>query len=339
MHKKIQKPYVLHIGDDPRPEKSKIAMGAITFIPEDCVGYIANPDSLSLPNINKLSIEDAIQKGAKSFVIGSVAKSGAVEQEWIPHIVNAIENGLDIINGHHQKLNALKTASGETLEDLSKKHGTTLHNIRHYEDTLPIGTGKPRKGKRLLTVGTDCSCGKMFTSLSLHAYLTKKNVKSRFAATGQSGILIAGEGVPIDAIVSDYMSGAIEQLTPESDALTIIEGQGSLFHPAYAGVSLGLLHGAQADYIILCHNPAKDSMLNVDYPIPDIADCLALNLKLGRRTNPNQKCVGISLNTSALSEDDAKSCIKKLETEFKVPVTDPYRFGIAPIADKLAEEL
>ena len=327
-------PYLVHVGDDPRPEKSKMAVGLATFNPDICTGILTTNTTLAI-DLPTHTLASAKAAGATALVLGSIGPNGHIDPAWIPDISAAIQMGYHIINGHHDRLSNLAASPTQTIGELAKAHGVSLIDVRHYDGDLSVGTGQPRAGHRVLTVGTDCSCGKMFTSLSLSQYLTRHNTPNQFIATGQTGIVISGSGIPIDAIVSDYLSGAIESLTPPSDTIQIIEGQGSLFHPAYAGVSLGLLHGAQADHLILCHNPSSQTMLNTDYPIPDLAECLALNLQLGRRTNPNQTCMGISLNTRDLSERNAKAVIAQLENDFRVPVCDPYRFGIDGIGEVL----
>lgn len=330
----LHSPYLVHIGSDPRPEKSKMAIGLATFNPSICTGILSHHSDLNIA-LPQHTLASAKTAGAKSLVLGSIGPNGQIDPTWIPDIVAAIQLGYHIINGHHERLADLPASTTQTVGELAATHGVSLIDVRHYDGPLRVGTGTPRAGRRVLTVGTDCSCGKMFTALSLSQYLTRHHTPNTFVATGQTGIVISGSGIPIDAIIADYLSGTIESMSPPSDTLAIIEGQGSLYHPAYAGVSLGLLHGAQADHIILCHNPSNQTMLNTDYPIPDAAECLALNLTLGRRTNPNQTCIGISLNTRAMSESQAKAVIAQLEDEHRVPVCDPYRFGIDVIGKAL----
>jgi uncharacterized NAD-dependent epimerase/dehydratase family protein len=163
-------------------------------------------------------------------------------------------------------------------------------------------------------------------------------MKATFRATGQTGILIEGSGVPVDAVVSDFIAGMVEQLSPsnELDHWDVIEGQGALGHPAYAGVSLGLLHGSQADVIIVCHEAGREQMdLMEGYPVPDLQYVIDMNIMMGKLTNPNIKLGGISLNTSNLSEDEALTTIAHLEKRFGVPVVDPVRTGVKPIVDRL----
>ncbi len=210
--------------------------------------------------------------------------------------------------------------------------------MRFPTQTFDVGTGAPRPGKRLLTVGTDCAVGKMYVTLALEKEMQKMGLKASFRATGQTGILIAGSGVSVDAVVSDFISGATEYISPENtpDHWDVIEGQGSLFHPSYAGVSLGLLHGAQADAIVVCHQAGREFVSGLDgYPLPTLKECIALNLQMGSRTNPDIKCVGIGINTSSLNDDEARDYLKKAEDETGLPCADPVRTGVAKIVKNL----
>jgi uncharacterized NAD-dependent epimerase/dehydratase family protein len=192
----------------------------------------------------------------------------------------------------------------------------------------------------VLTVGTDCAVGKKYSALTLNAALQDIGVNSTFRATGQTGIMIAGEGIPIDAVVADFISGAAEILSPDNDEnhWDVIEGQGSLFHPGYAGVSLGLLHGSQPDAIVVCHEADRTVVSGwPDYALPGVAECIALNLELGRRTNPGIRCAGVCVNTSELPSDKRAGYLKELAAEVDLPCVDPVIDGCAPIARLLTE--
>ncbi|MES1152219.1 MAG: NAD-dependent epimerase/dehydratase family protein, partial [Dongia sp.] len=192
---------------------------------------------------------------------------------------------------------------------------------------------------RLLAVGTDCSVGKMYTTLALERELKQRGAKADFRATGQTGIFIAGSGVSIDAVVSDFVSGAVEWLSPanHADHWDLVEGQGSLFHASYAGVSLGLLHGAQPDALVLCHEPTRQHMRGLPhYPLPALKECMAANLAAAKLTNPKVKFVGASINTRNLSDNEAKDYLAKVEQEIGLPTVDPIRTGVARIVDNLA---
>ena len=174
----------------------------------------------------------------------------------------------------------------------------------------------------------------MYTTLTLHRELKKAGKKSHFIATGQTGIFIDGNGISIDNVAADFISGSIEMMTPDipDDEIYIIEGQGSLFHPSFAGVSLGLIHGSAPDYLILCHDPARKHMRNVpNYQLPDIKLCMKTNLEMSRLTNSNTKFIAISCNTKSMEEKEAKRYLQSLENKFNLPATDPYRFGVSNI--------
>jgi uncharacterized NAD-dependent epimerase/dehydratase family protein len=188
---------------------------------------------------------------------------------------------------------------------------------------------------RVATVGTDCALGKKYTALALTNALRARGAKATFRATGQTGIMIAGQGIAIDAVVADFIAGAAEVLSPDNapDHWDVIEGQGSLFHPAYAGVTLGLLHGSQPDCIVLCHDPSR---LTIEYrphhPIPPLADAVAQYLTAARITNTHVRLAGVSINSSSLSDDAWSEYASRVSAELGVPVCDPMRGGLDAIA-------
>ena len=247
--------------------------------------------------------------------------------------MNALELGLDLASGLHNRL--IETPM---IREAAAKHGCQLTDVRHPTRTFSVGSGEKRSGKRLLPVGTDCSVGKMYTALATEQEMHAQGMKATFRATGQTGIFIAGDGVSVDAVVADFISGATEWLTPDNDPdhWDIVEGQGSLFHASYAGVSLGLLHGAQADALVLCHEPTRTHMRGLpDYPMPDIAKCIAANETAAQLTNPAATCIGIAVNTHALSEEEASDYLSSLETQYDLPVVDPIKTGVSRILEHL----
>jgi uncharacterized NAD-dependent epimerase/dehydratase family protein len=224
------------------------------------------------------------------------------------------------------------------LNSAAGRLGRRLINIRQPPTGLPVGTGHKRTGKRLLTVGTDCALGKKYTALSLTREFKKRGVDADFRATGQTGILIGGGGIPIDSVVADFVAGAAETLSPDAalNHWDVVEGQGSVFHPSYSGVSLGLLHGTQPDVIVMCHEVGRDWVLDVaDYPTPSVPDAIELTLTLARRTNPQVRCAGLSLNTSTLDEAKARTVLAEYSAQLHLPVADPLRGG--PELDRLVE--
>jgi len=201
-----------------------------------------------------------------------------------------------------------------------------------------VGTGVKRSGKRVLTVGTDCAIGKKYSALALDQAMREAGMNSTFRATGQTGIMIAGEGMPIDAVVADFISGAAECLSPDNDPehWDVIEGQGSLFHPGYSGVSLGLLHGSQPDAFVVCHDATRTQVSGWEhYPLPSVAECIELHILTGRRTNPGIRCVGISVNTSGLSPGEREGWLTDLAAKTGLPCVDPLIEGCGAIVDFL----
>src|SRR5205085_1064185 len=211
-------------------------------------------------------------------------------------LVRALELGMDLAAGLHHRL-----ADIPVLRDAASRYGRQIADVRHPTREFAVGNGIKRPGKRLLTVGTDCSVGKMFTSLALEKEMRRRKMKADFRATGQTGIFIAGAGVSIDAVISDFVSGAVEYLSPANDAdhWDLVEGQGSLFHASYAGVTLGLIHGAQPDALVVCHEHGRAHMRGLpNYRLPDLKLCIDRNLEAAQLTNPAARCVGVSVNTA-----------------------------------------
>ncbi|MGA1523718.1 MAG: N-acetyltransferase DgcN [Planctomycetota bacterium] len=330
----IARPYLLFLASARDLNEAKTAAGIARFRPEDCAGELAYDDCHTSTGLPRMSIEEAVAAGARTLVLGVAASGGALAPRWIETIAGALTAGLDIASGMHMRLR-----DQPVLAELAARHDRALHDVRIPPAHLPTGTGRPRPGRRVLTVGTDCSVGKMFTALLLEAELQRRGVSATFRATGQTGILIAGTGVPVDAVVADFLSGAVEQLAPAAenpDHWDVIEGQGSLFHPSFAGVSLGLLHGAAPDRMILCHDPTRTRMRgDTDHRLPSLTACRARNEDLARLTNPRARVVGIALNTSRLDEKGASQAIDAASDELGMPACDPIRTGVTALVDAL----
>jgi D-glutamate N-acetyltransferase len=319
-------PYLLFLGDVAEPAYAKTAMGLRDWARERCVGEFGLPNGLSI-SLPRLSPAQAKAAGARSMVIGIANPGGVIPPSWMPCLSEALEAGLDLIAGMHAKLNSLRDLSAQ-----ARALGRRLIDVRTPPQNIPVASGKKRTGMRLLTVGTDCALGKKYTALALTHAFQARGVKADFRATGQTGIMIAGRGMPMDAVVSDFLAGAAELLSPDAapDHWDVIEGQGSLSHPAYAGVSLGLLHGSQPDVIVMCHDPARRSILGYpQYPLPPLEEAIALALQLGACTNPAIRCAGVSLNTSHLDERGAREVIDQIAAATALPVADPIRGGDA----------
>ena len=219
-------------------------------------------------------------------------------------------------------------------------HGRTLFDVRVPLVEFPIATGVKRSGKRCLAVGTDCSVGKMYTGLAMEKVMLERSMKATFRPTGQTGILITGGGIPLDAVVADFMAGSVEYLTPDNDAdhWDLIEGQGSLYHVSYSGVTMALIHGGQPDALVLCHEPTRTHMRGLpDYQQPSLQQLSDTALTLAKVANPNCKVIGISVNTQHLSDDESAAYLAKVEAEMGLPTVDPFRNGAERLVDALAD--
>ncbi|MBT7667636.1 MAG: DUF1611 domain-containing protein, partial [Rhodospirillaceae bacterium] len=245
----MKKPYLLFLGDAPDQLAAKTATGIADWRPEWCVGQFRLPGCGADTGQKDVSIDEAIDLGAKTLVIGVVNSGGFLPDSWTDAICVALAKGLDVASGLHGRLQDFPA-----INAAAEKYGRQLHNIRLSEQNFTTGKGIKRAGKRILTVGTDCSCGKKYTALAIERAMRARGLNADFRATGQTGVLIAERGVAIDAVIADFISGAAEWISPANDAdhWDVIEGQGSLFHASYAGVSLGLMHGAQPDLLVLC---------------------------------------------------------------------------------------
>jgi len=331
----LKQPYLLFLGDAADALAGKVAQGIKTWRPDYCIGQFRLESCHADCGLTDLSIQDAVGAGAKTLVIGVANRGGIISKEWIGVLVEALESGMDIASGLHNKLSDIPE-----LVDCAEKYGCSLFDVRYPTQAYPVANGKKRSGKRLLTVGSDCSVGKMYTSLAIEKEMKSRGIDADFRATGQTGILISGGGVSADCVVADFVAGAIETITPSADEThwDVIEGQGSLFHASFAGVTTGLVHGSQADALVLCHEPTREHMRGLpDYKLPALKTCMEVNLATARLTNPQAIFVGVSVNTSALDEQAALSYMDKVETELGLPVIDPFRQGVSRIVDKVTE--
>lgn len=329
----IKTPYLLFIGDVKDTLAIKMAKSVADWRPDLAVGEFSLDGCETTTNRPKMDINIAKAQGAQSFLLGFANSGGFLDKKYIPYLLQAIEAGMDIVSGLHQKLEDFPEVKAH-----AERYQVNLINVRHPTQSFKTGTGVKRQGKRLLTVGTDCSVGKMYSSMTIHNALQEAKIKSTFRATGQSGIVVAGDGVAVDCVVSDFIAGAVEQLSPENekDHWDIIEGQGSLYHPAFAGVSLGLLHGSQADALVLCHAEKREHMRGIpSRSLPSIEATMELNLHAARLTNPKAKFVGICVNTSMLDEKKASQICNQYQQQFDLPCVDPVRHGVSPLLDQL----
>jgi uncharacterized NAD-dependent epimerase/dehydratase family protein len=327
-------PYLLFIGDAPDQLAAKTADGIAFWRPEICLGQLRLPGCNADLRLPDMSVDEAAASGVKTLIVGTTNRGGVLGEGWEGLLLHAMELGMDLASGLHHRL-----ADIPSLRDAASRLGRQIHDVRHPTREFAVGNGVKRPGKRLLTVGTDCSIGKMFTALALEKEMRGRGIKADFRATGQTGIFIAGDGVSIDAVVSDFVSGAVEFLCPANDPdhWDLVEGQGSLFHASYAGVTLGLIHGAQPDALVMCHEPTRKHMRGLpNYKLPDLGLCIERNVEAAQLTNPDVRCVGISVNTARLDPASSRDYLRRTEDELGLPCVDPMRTGVGPIVDRLA---
>ena len=324
----------MFLGDAPDQLAAKTAHGVRHWRAQWCAGQLRLPGCKADLKLPDMTVEQAAAAGVRTLIVGVANRGGVLSSAWVSTLKRALEVGMDLASGLHKRLGDVSA-----LTQAAESNGRNLFDVRHPTREFEVGTGGRRSGRRLLTVGTDCSIGKMYTALACEREMLARGLEAEFRATGQTGIFIAGEGVSVDAVVADFISGAVEWLAPANDPdhWDLIEGQGSLFHPSYAGVSLGLLHGAQPDVIVMCHEPTRRHMRGLpDVPLPDLEECIAANLAAARLTNREVRCAGISLNTAALDAAAAGRLIRKTADRLRLPVVDPVRTGVGPIIDAIA---
>ncbi|MEO9214594.1 MAG: DUF1611 domain-containing protein [Rhodanobacter sp.] len=323
---RLPQPYLLFLGDTTEPGYAKTAFGLRDWAADRCVGEWSCGATVSA-GLPMLTPAEAHARGARGLVIGVANMGGFIPESWVASLVEALEAGLDIVSGMHMRL-----AEIPSLHAAATRLGRRLVDIRTPPRDIPIASGRKRPGKRVLTVGTDCALGKKYTALALAQAMVARGIDADFRATGQTGILIAGAGIPLDAVIADFEAGAAEMVSPAAHPghWDVIEGQGSLFHPAYAGVSLGLLHGSQPDVFVVCHEPGRTHVLGYpEFALPDIEEVIDMTIRLGRRTNPAIRCAGVSMNTVKLDTGVAEDLLASESRRLGLPVADPMRSGEA----------
>lgn len=331
----LNAPYLILIGDTEDPTYAKTGQGIVDWRPDLVAGQLRFGNCKGDLGVADMTVAEAATAGVRSLVIGVAPIGGVVPDSWWAYIEEAALAGMDIVCGLHFKLTGFPK-----IVAAAKASGARLIDVRDPPSDLPVGTGIKRSGKRVLMVGTDCAIGKKYSALALHKAMQEAGLKSTFRATGQTGIMLAGEGLPIDSVVADFISGAAELISPDNDDdhWDVIEGQGSLFHPGYSGVSLGLLHGSQPDALVLCHDATRTVISGWEhYDLPSIRDAIDQHVLMGQRTNPAIRCVGISVNTSALSADERSTYLDELQNETGLPCVDPIIDGCAVIVDYIQQ--
>jgi uncharacterized NAD-dependent epimerase/dehydratase family protein len=324
------------------PESSKTANAAIRYSPERvaCVLDTACPARTvqevlgfggEIPVVRTFA--DAMATQPTALLIGIAPQGGRLPDTWRGWILEALAAGLDVWSGLHFFI-------GDDAEfaAAAKKSGATIHDLRRPPKNLPVSTGRVRDvdATVILTVGSDCNIGKMTTQLQLRHALRARGESVAFAATGQTGILVEGWGIGVDAVIADFIGGAAETLTLEGATkgdIVLVEGQGSIIHPGYSGVTYGLIHGSLPHAFILCHQPSRTTVGNNEWvKIPPLKELVALHEAIMAPLRP-AKVIGICLNTYDLSDDKARAAIARAQAETGLPATDPVRFDPAPVAD------
>jgi uncharacterized NAD-dependent epimerase/dehydratase family protein len=327
------------------PEESKTANACIRYTPERVVGIIDTTKAGStaqqvlgfggdIPVVGTL--EEGLALGPNALVIGIAPAGGQLPEAWLRLLAGAIENRLEIWSGLHTFIGDIPE-----LAALAKQHNVAIHDLRRPPDRLTVANGRVRgvAATVVLTVGTDCNIGKMTTQLQLLGALRDRGIRTNFAATGQTGILIEGRGIGVDAVVADFIAGAAERLVlecAEGADLVLVEGQGSIIHPSYSGVTYGLLHGSLPHAQVLCAQPSRTAINRCEWvKIPPLLDFVRLSEAVAAplRAAP---VIGISLNTYDLDEDTALRTIERVRNETGLPTTDTVRFDAAPLVDAIA---
>ncbi|WP_223567730.1 DUF1611 domain-containing protein [Agrobacterium tumefaciens] len=333
----IKKPYLLFLGDVSLAEEAKTSLGIAQWRPEWCVGQLRLNGCVADAGLPDLTVEEAIQRGAKTLIVGVAPSGKTIEDAWLTTIAAALRSGLDVAAGLHVQLNHISA-----LQQAAIHSGASIFDIRYSKQEFSSAVPRRRTGNRLLTVGTDCAVGKKYTALAIHQEMRDRGIDASFRATGQTGMFIAESGVAIDSVTADFIAGAAEWLSPDAseDHWDVVEGQGALRHPAFAGVTLGLIHGTQPDYIVMCHK-AQNSRLMAwpDVEIPPIDEYIKLYIEAARLTNPDVQLLGMSFNTSEMDGDQREKFLFSAQEEFGVPCVDPIATGVAPLVKLLQQNI
>lgn len=280
------------------------------------------------------SLEAALPSRPQALLLGIAPPGGQLPAEWRDVLVRSLRAGLQLINGLHMEL-----ARDPEMAEAAKAGGTAIWDVREPVGEFPIGNGRVAElpAQVVLAVGTDCAIGKMTVMLEVEKVALARGRKAKFLATGQTGIMIAGFGVPLDRVIGDFMAGAIEQLICDHAAgsdLLLVEGQGSLMHPGFSGVTLSLLHGTAPSHMVLCHDPSRSHVRDSRVRIPPLADVVRLHEHMAGYLRP-AKVVAVALNTSALSENEARAAVEAARENTGLPATDAVRFGAAPLFEAI----
>lgn len=330
------------------PLTSKTANSAIRYLPDRVVGVLDPAHAGrtvgevlgfggSIPVVGTL--EEGLALGPSALLIGIAPTGGQLPSDWRPILLGAMDAGLNLVGGLHFYL-----SDDSELAAHAAQRGVAIHDLRRPPEDLGVSTGRARLVEPLVvhTVGTDCNIGKMTAALQIERALEEKGMRVGFAPTGQTGILIEGWGIAVDAVIADFISGAAERLVleaAEGNDVVLVEGQGSLVHPAYSGVTLGLLHGSMPDAMILCHQPSRKCAYGGGgayhwMTLPGLAEMIRI-CEGAIRPLRESPVIGIALNTSDLTEEQAREEVARAREETGLPATDPVRYDPAPLADAI----
>lgn len=329
----LKSPYLIFVGDETTDGFAKTGFGIVEWRRSLCKGQMSlNGGAIDL-GLPSMTIKEAAEANVGSLIIGTAAIGGGIPDTWMDTLVEALLQGIDIVAGVHTRLKDIPR-----LIEAAEQSGARLVDVRIPPEKLPVGNGKKRTGRRLLTVGTDCSSGKKYTALALERDMKGRGMNIDFRASGQTGIMIAGKGIPIDSVVADFISGAAELLSPDNDPehWDIIEGQGGIFHPGYGAVSMGLLVGSQPDAFVVCHEANRTHMMGWDnFVLPTIQEVIGRTIQIGKLTNKEIRCVGVSVNTAQLNPEERKKYLDNLSKKIELPCVDPIKNGTQKIIDYL----
>jgi uncharacterized NAD-dependent epimerase/dehydratase family protein len=285
------------------------------------------------------SVEEAVEFGPTTALVGVVTQGGYFPPAWMELLRRCVEHGLDLESGLHVFL-----GDDPGLSALAAERGVELRDLRRPPADLSTATGENLSvdATIVLTVGSDCAIGKMTVSCELDLEARRRGLRSVFVPTGQTGMVIAGWGIAVDAVVSDFLAGAAERLVVEGGGrgdLLWVEGQGSLVHPVYSGVTLGLYHGSVPHLLVLCHEAGRTHVEGAGggpHPIPSLHELVELHERLALPARP-ARVAAVALNTSALGEQEARTELAATEEQTGLPADDPVRFGAARLVDAVLE--
>ena len=326
------------------PMTSKTANACLRYTPERAVAVLdasqagrtaADVLGFGGPVPVVASLDEALALGPTAVLVGIAPAGGRLPEPWRALLVRAAAAGLDLWSGLHTHL-----ADDPVLVDAARAGGVRIVDLRRPPDDLTVGAGRVREvdATVVLTVGSDCNIGKMTTQLQLRDALRERGRRVAFAATGQTGILIEGRGIAVDAVVADFIAGAAERLVLEAAPgadVVLVEGQGSIIHPSFSGVTYGLLHGSLPHAMVFCHQPSRRAINNQPWvPLPPLADLVRMHEAAAAPLRP-APVIAVALNTVDLDAGAARAAIADAERETGLPATDPVRFDPAPIVDAI----